>query len=1014
MQVYNQFYREHGVRRASDLTNPPLSPLGELTLPKDSVVHFIPYDDLSVGPEPEHPLFKQYPGRILVEHITQLIDPIGSPRPNRSTPENALIKGYHRRYRSMRPLHDFDKSLRDARTLIVENYAPLNTLYMYMRSVYSTFYKWHNVLETSMSHVSKRAKGNDRQHFIVAEIPRRLPTIAMLKKSSGDYTAIPRKLLDVLSRPEYQFLLEFWKWLGKDRASSAFSKLDVEDYARVNILWLDRGTWLTMNLQTLLEVAPSVDLEEDEGSTQLQRRFLKMLIAVIESRSPAASSKEMDKTIEETQKEQDDRTQTTSEPITAESEEEQIDRDIDRLEEIDDDSITREEEEEVLEDESLPDPKDEVLDRATTMMENGVLSPAQHRRVSTMIEKSKQISNPYGKGTLEEFRQVNEKDVEITENDIQLPKIAGVTDESMFESTLKAFDSKYIRSVFDKDVVNAALSIERAGVIVTDYNVEEVETASDHYRTVTMKINPIDGDSSTIRFRVPIINESGEFLAGGVKYRLRKQRSDTPIRKVSSNTVALTSYYAKVFVERSEKVVVNYPKWLHRELTNRGFDDSDNSVTDVKHIETFTHTVQLPRIYTVLAKKFRELTINGKYRIYVDWMRREETFGKDFVAAAEVEGYVFAGVVGKDPIVVDENNAFYLYKNGEHQVLGQIEDLVGMDQSKVPVEIAEFRLFSKNVPVVIALGHRFGLSKLMRILGVTPRRVISGGRMDLEKNEYPIRFSDETLIFTKDNAKANLILAGLNRYHRSIRRYSVDSFDDPEVYSNLMEENGMRIGFIRELELAMDMFVDPITEDLLKQMDEPTTLERLMIRACEMLLTDWHPDETDMEHMRIRGYERMAGAVYDEMVKSVRKFRSRGVGTASKIEMNPEAVWMSINMDPSIGQVEESNPIENLKEKELVTYMGTGGRTVQSMVKRTRKYHDSEVGIVSESTVDSGAVGVNAYLSANPQFKNLRGLTNQYEAGKTGNSSIISTSALVAPASDMDDPKRINISSFVG
>lgn len=1013
MQVYTQFYRAHGIRRASDLTNPTLSSFADLVLPKDSVVHFLPYDDLSVGPEPEHPLFKQYPGRVLVEHITELTDPIGGPRPNRSTPENALIKGYHRRFRSMRPLHDFDKSLRDARTLIAENYTPLNKLYMYMRSVYSTFYKWHNVLKTAIGHTAKRVKGNDRQHFILAEVPRRLPSIAMLKKSSGEYTAIPRKLLEVLSRPEYQFLLEFWKWLGKDRDSSLFAQLDSDDYSRINILWLDRGTWVVMNLQTLLEAAPSVDAEEDEGSTQLQRRFLKMLIAIVESRSPAPSAKEMDKDIEETQKTQSERqtSEPESEPEVPETEEEEIDRDIERLDTVDEESILKDEDEEILEDESMPDPKDEVLERATTMMESGVLSPAQHRRVGKMIEKSKEIANPFGQGTLEDFRQIQDSDLEISEADIKLPEIGGVTDQSMFETTLKAFDTKYIKSVFDKDVVNAALAIERAGVIVTDYHVEEVETASDHYRNVTMKINPIDGESSTIRFRLPVITDTGEFKAGNVKYRLRKQRSDKPIRKVNSNTVALTSYYAKLFVERSEKSVVNYPKWIQRDLTTRGFDDDDKSITNVKHIDTFVSDVRLPRIYTVLAKKFREFTIDGKYRIYVDWSRRIETFGEDVVKAAEIDGYVFAGLAGKDPIVVDENNAFYLYKNGEHQVLGQIEDLANMDHSKVPVEIAEFRLFSRNVPVIIALGHRIGLSKLMRVLGVTPRRVLSGARMDLEKNEYPIRFSDETLIFTKDNPKANLILAGLNRYHRSLRRYSVDSFDDPEVYANLMEENGMRIGFIRELELAMDMFVDPITEDLLKQMNEPTTLERLMIRACELLLIDWHPDETDLEYMRVRGYERMAGAVYGEMVKSVRKFRSRGVGAAAKVEMNPEAIWMAINTDPSIGQVEESNPIENLKEKELLTYAGTGGRGTQSMVKRTRQYHQSDMGVVSESTVDSSAVGVNSYLSANPQFKNLRGLTNQYESGKTGNSSILSTSAMVAPASDMDDPKRIN---FIG
>lgn len=68
--------------------------------------------------------------------------------------------------------------------------------------------------------------------------------------------------------------------------------------------------------------------------------------------------------------------------------------------------------------------------------------------------------------------------------------------------------------------------------------------------------------------------------------------------------------------------------------------------------------------------------------------------------------------------------------------------------------------------------------------------------------------------------------------------------------------------------------------------------------------------------------------------------------------------------------------------------------------------------MISEATVDSSAVGVNAYLSANPQLKSLRGITGQYVSGETPNSAMISTSALLAPAADVDDPKRVNLSTL--
>lgn len=82
----------------------------------------------------------------------------------------------------MRPLHDFDKSLRDPRSLIVENYAHLNHLWQYMRSIYAGYYKWRNIVSTMINVMNLRCENNDRQHFVMVTLPNRLPNLAMLKR----------------------------------------------------------------------------------------------------------------------------------------------------------------------------------------------------------------------------------------------------------------------------------------------------------------------------------------------------------------------------------------------------------------------------------------------------------------------------------------------------------------------------------------------------------------------------------------------------------------------------------------------------------------------------------------------------------------------------------------------------------------------------------------------------------------------------------------------------------------
>jgi hypothetical protein len=227
--------------------------------------------------------------------------------------------------------------------------------------------------------------------------------------------------------------------------------------------------------------------------------------------------------------------------------------------------------------------------------------------------------------------------------------------------------------------------------------------------------------------------------------------------------------------------------------------------------------------------------------------------------------------------------------------------------------------------------------------------------------------------------------------------------DNPNVYLNILDFVGLSARHLKEISLFTSLFVDPITRELLVEMKEPTTVQGLLVRSSELLLVDTHPDLLDMKYMRIKGYERLAGAVYAELVQSVRAHRSRADKSSKPLELHPYAVWTRVVQDPSMALVSDQNPIENLKQKEAVTYAGIGGRGSRTMTKVTRQYHESDIGVISESTLDSANVGVNVFTSADPQFKSLRGTTRPLDYSSVSPTSLLSTSALLAPGSDHDD-----------
>lgn len=483
-----------------------------------------------------------------------------------------------------------------------------------------------------------------------------------------------------------------------------------------------------------------------------------------------------------------------------------------------------------------------------------------------------------------------------------------------------------------------------------------------------------------------------------------------PIRKTGPSRVALTSYYGKVFIERSERSTNNYDRWLGNRIVAMGVDDTNTSVTDIRLVESFDHTVELPRLYTALAKRLRGFKVNG-YDFYLNYSNREKEFGKEAVAEAEADGLVVIGRKGRNLLLVDNNNTLYLNKQGNLDVVGKIDDVFEGELGTPPLEMVEVKVFNKTIPIGIALGYLIGIETLIRRLGVTPRRVPSGERLQLTEDEYAIRFADESLVFSREDQLATLVFSGFDRVKNSIRDYSLHEFNRQAVYMNVMETIGIQLRYLRELDLMDKLFVDHITKELLEEMKEPVTFLGLLFRSCELLLTDWHPLENDLSYQRIKGYERMAGIAYGEMVRAVRSFHARPASSRAKVEINPHAVWQTIMQDPAQTIVEESNPINNLREKEEVTFTGVGGRTARSMVARTRVYNERDMGVISEGTKDSADVAVVTFLTPDANFTSLRGITKPYDADKDGPTKLLSTAALLAPAADKDDPKRVN---FIG
>ncbi|WDS62204.1 RNA polymerase beta subunit [Pseudomonas phage D6] len=644
----------------------------------------------------------------------------------------------------------------------------------------------------------------------------------------------------------------------------------------------------------------------------------------------------------------------------------------------------------------------------------GIIAPRTFEQALQDAQSYKTIKDPFGSGvSMEEAMEYKQEDYTLPP-DTQLADSDTILDKSMLGSKLKAMQRKYQTTLRNKDLIQAVMSVQKQGTAVTNYEVEEVRNAMNHYEIHKVTLKPIRGKPGTVYFRLPVVDRDGRYMSNGVTYRMRMQRADLPIRKVKPDTVAMTSYYNKTFVMRSHLAAHNYDAWITRQIRERALDPEDDRITGVLYAELDQSAYALPRVYTQLGSAFRGFS-SGPLFLYFKFDDHVEYFQTKYKIDAkdhETNRLTLVGVHGKKPVLLDKGGQFYVKDKDNLEPLGSIVELLGLDQSKAPLEAAFMNVGSKELPLAFVLGYKYGLQATLKRLNAKFTRHHRGERIPVSADNYVLAFQDEVLVFDRSDYRTQLVLGGMRKYAKLMPNFSIYDFEKPDVYQRLLLETGMTARFTKEIDALFTAWVDPITEGLLKQMGEPTTFDGLLYRAVDMLLIDWSPSEVDGAYMRYRGYERMAGAVYNELNKAVKRFNGATGSAAVQVQMDPAVVWKKIAQDPTIMVVEDSNPLANIREQESMTYRGDGGRSTTSMVARTRVYGQADVGVVSESTVDSGDVGVIAYLTPDANFDSMRGTTRPFDPTTDGPARQLSTCALLGVATTNDDTKRINFISI--
>ena len=633
----------------------------------------------------------------------------------------------------------------------------------------------------------------------------------------------------------------------------------------------------------------------------------------------------------------------------------------------------------------------DYLDQAVA---SGQIDAKKYKAALELLAKQEFMDDPYGSGEpLLKAAVVQKEHLALKEHHVVKATDLRTMDPSMGASPIEAMDKQYIKECLRRDTLGAIMHAQSSGVLVSDIDTTIHHSVAGSIEEHAITLKPISGESSTIRIRKPVVDEDGTYLAGGVRYAKRRMRVDLPLRATNPGRVCISSHIGKIPITRGAKKSQQELEVVIKRLNLASLGGVEN-IPQVFTANVMDPQLQAPFVFNALAEHFKGFVIQHPIfkGLKFDLELREEVNGKRVIGKTE------KGL----PIVVGEDDHFSVITPTGSQPLGTIFELVGLDRTKAPVEPALMKVLGQPVPAGVMLGRSLGFRGMLKILDCPYRMEDAGKRITLEPNEYVVRFKDKKFIFNRADKQAALMMGGLIQAEKMLKQFRVQDFEKKDAWNIVLESLGMSPSVPRELDQVESSWLDPATVRTLEARGEPTTFLGVLLSGTKLLTSYSAPEVQDFNHQRLLGYESFSGHIHRALYKAIRQQRNRNYSGRAKINMSPYEVWASIREDRSVKTTEDINPIQNLKMHESVTFVGEGGRMKEAFVQADRAYTESDANVIGEASVDSGDVGINIFLSANPSIGDASGMRSdapvENAAGK-----YFSTSILLAPGAQFDD-----------
>lgn len=306
--TYNEFFRAKVQRKKNELKNPRYHVLGELQLPRNSLLHFIPSTINEIGPSQTEAMVNNYPKEVYINFINDFEPVIGKGK-RVAVETRVLIKNYRSKHFNYNWTRDINTVYRKEIVMVVNSYGLVDKVWVPRPTMFATFDNFYDKFNMLVENINKEAERGSRNQFFRIELPNTLPGFLDLmvdydnwiksfeENEEGRLVPVPtQRTVRLTKRENSYWLLDWMAFVFGDYKYSQFNNISEKARKNLHIIFTKHGKSLVIRLDIIKEWLDelnedSVTADEDKSVRfKLTRRlnaskriYLNLLTLVRES-----------------------------------------------------------------------------------------------------------------------------------------------------------------------------------------------------------------------------------------------------------------------------------------------------------------------------------------------------------------------------------------------------------------------------------------------------------------------------------------------------------------------------------------------------------------------------------------------------------------------------------------------------------------------------------------------------------------------------------------------------------